>query len=150
MKKFKYRLEPLLRLREHLEKQRQKEHAVAILQVQRQEQHLAEIENARGATMDIQRRYSEVGIAAFRLQMTSRYLLKLKRDSLTGGELLKGLEREAEKRRLRLVEATKQKKIFEKLKERRQEAFYREANSSERKESDEIAGRSYTARARCR
>ena len=52
---------------------------------------------------------------------------------MTGEELLKGLEREAERRRLRLVDASKQRKIFEKLRERRREELWRSSSWRRRK-----------------
>lgn len=149
MKRFQYRLEPLLRIKSHQEKQRQKEHAAALMQVLRQKESLAAIENDRRATIDHQRSLSEGRVTAYRLQVATRYLLKLKRDTLTGEELLKGLERETERRRLRLVDATKEKKIFEKLKERQREKYLVEIETVEKKELDEIATRAYVGRHRC-
>jgi flagellar protein FliJ len=150
MKRFHYRLEPLLRIKSHHEKQRQKEHATALMQVLRQKEHLTEIEADRQTTIDHQRAISGGSVSAYRLQVATRYLLKLKRDTLTGEELLKGLERETERRRLRLLDATKEKKIFEKLKERQRDQFIAEFERAEMKELDEIATRAYVGRHRQR
>jgi flagellar export protein FliJ len=52
------------------------------------------------------------------------------------------------RRRVKLVEATKQKKIFEKLKERQQARYDGELNLTERKDLDEIAGNGFVFRKR--
>lgn len=148
MKRFTYRLEPLLRIKSHLEKQRQKEHAAVLMQALRQKEHLAQIESDRQTTIGHQRAIATGTVSAYRLQVATRYLLKLRRDTMSGEELLKGLERETDRRRLLLVDATKQKKIFEKLKERRREEFVAEFELTEKKELDEIATRAFVGRRR--
>lgn len=148
MKRFRYRLEPVLKMKAHVEKQRQKEHAVALQQVLIQQDKLASIAAERDHTIEAQRERLTGPLKPHQLLVASRYLVKLKRDNLTGTELLGALEREAEVRRSRLVEATKQKKIHEKLKERLQERFLKELDSHEKKELDEIAVNGYRFRRR--
>lgn len=143
MKKFRYRLEPVLKIRSHVEKQRQKEHATALQQVLVQKEKLAAIEGERNATADYHRGKLVGQLRTSELLAASRYLVKLKRDTITGSELLRGLEREAEIRRQRLVEATKQKKIHEKLKERKQKQFNEDIELQEKKQLDEIAVNSF-------
>lgn len=139
MKKFTYRLEPVLKIKSHLEKERQKEHAVALQQVMLQQEKLAGIEAERQQTFDCQREHLVGKIQPQQLLSASRYLVKLKRDTVTGSELLRGLEREAEVRRQRLIEATKQKKIYEKHKERKKTQLLQEIEDHEKKALDEIA-----------
>ena len=55
MKKFKYRLEPLLKVKSHLEKERQREHAQATREVLRQKEHLAGLQTDRELTANVQR-----------------------------------------------------------------------------------------------
>lgn len=148
MKKFRYRLEPLLKIKSHVERQRQKEHAAALNQVYRQQEVLEEIESRRQDTFRKQAEKLSGRVSTVRLQMATRYLSKLRRDTITGTELLRGLEEEAERRRVKLIDATKEKKIFEKLKERKHEKYQGEINLGERKELDEIAGNSHIFRRR--
>lgn len=148
MKKFRYRLEPVLKMKAHVEKQRQKEHAVALQQVSIQKEQLESIAAERQQTCELQRERMTGTLRPHQLLSASRYLVKLKRDTITGSELLRGLEREAEVRRMRLVEATKQKKIHEKLKEKLQQKFVTEIEDHEKKELDEIAVNGYSFRQR--
>lgn len=148
MKKFRYRLEPVLKMKAHVEKQRQKEHAVALQQVYLQQEKLESITAERRQTCELQRTRMTGTLRPHQLLSASRYLVKLKRDTITGSELLRGLEREAETRRVRLVEATKQKKIHEKLKEKLQQKFVAAFEDHEKKELDEIAVNGYCFRKR--
>ncbi len=139
MKKFRYRLEPILKIKSHTEKQRQKDHAAALQQVYRQKEHLAAIDNERSRTFDFQRTRLEGRIHTHQLLAASRYLVRLKRDTMSGSELLKGLEREAERKRQQLVQASRERKIYEKLRERQEAKFNQEVELHDRKTLDELA-----------
>ena len=139
MKKFKYRLEPILKIKSHAEKQRQKEHAATLQQVNRQKEQLSEIDAERENTFAFQRTRLQGPIQTQQLLAASRYLVRLKRDTMTGTELLRGLERESERKRKLLVQAAKERKIYEKLRERRQAKFNQEVESQDRKALDELA-----------
>ena len=139
MKKFKYRLEPILKIKSHAEKQRQKEHAAALQQVYRQKEQLSAIDTERDRTFAFQRIKLQGSIQTQQLLAASRYLVRLKRDTMTGTELLKGLERESERKRQLLVQAAKERKVYEKLRERRQAKFNQDVELQERKMLDELA-----------
>lgn len=139
MKKFRYRLEPILRIRSHAEKQRQKEHAAALQQVYRQKEHLSDIDKDKARTFEFQRTRLQGSIRTYQLLAASRYLVRLKRDTMTGTELLRGLERETERRRQLLVQASRERKIYEKLRERQEAKFNQEVEQHDRKALDELA-----------
>ena len=143
MKKFSYRLESLLKVKAHLEKERQREHAEAVQQAQDQEDKLRDIDDERLGAMDRQRERSTGTLSLAELLVCSRYLLKLKKDTLAGKELLGAYRREAEKRREALVAAARQRKMYEMHKEKKRAAFNEDQESQERKESDEIAVNGY-------
>jgi flagellar protein FliJ len=148
MKKFKYRLEPLLRVKAHIEKERQKEHAVAVHRVQTQQEYLAFLDATRESAIERQRQgQSEpVTVSAMQLLSYSRYYLKLKRDRIAGTELLRGLETEAEKKRQRLVEASRERKMHDKLKERQNAKFNQAVELILKKDNDEIAVNNFRRR----
>jgi len=139
MKKFSYRLEPLLRLREHEEKEKQKELALAQKKVLDQESEIQDIVDNRLSTQSEQRSYMKGRINTLLLTQYSRYYTRLKKEELKGYEILKIHKEDRQKRQNELIEATKKKKIYEKLKERRQEKYYAELKLLEQKEQDEIA-----------
>lgn len=139
MKKFRFRLQALLKVREHLERERQKEHGAAVRKVLKQQAELHSIDETRALTREQQCSRMVGNLSVAEMLVYSRYLIKLRRDQAVGGQLLHVLEREAEQKRLKLLEASKQKKIYEKLKERHHQRFNVEVARLERKDSDEAA-----------
>jgi flagellar export protein FliJ len=143
MKQFKYRLEALRKLKKHREREKQKHFAEALARVQRQKDDLADLAATRRSQLDSQRDRLAGRISVADMLVYSRYLLKLKRDQLTGEGLLGGFEQQAESRRGELVEASKERQIQDKLKQRQLERFNAEIRSLVNKETDEIAISSY-------
>jgi flagellar FliJ protein len=139
MKKFKFRLAPLLKVKSHIEKQRQKEHAASVNLVLQQRRYLESIHGECQSTVESQRSILSTPFSAARLLACSRYFLKLRKDTMTGSELLRGLEREAEKRRQALVAASRERQVYEKLEENQRTRYFKEMERSEQKETDEIA-----------
>jgi len=140
VKKFKYRLQALLKVKEHIERERQKEHASALHKVHRQNRELDQLDQSRDISLSSQRDHMKSRLCVAEMLVYSRYLARLKRERLAGAELLKLLEREAEKKRTDLVEASKERRILEKLKERQASKHHAEIERTLTKESDEIAG----------
>ena len=138
-KKFKFRLDPLLKLREHREKERQKDHSVAVGEVLRQKGCISSLDADRVSTLDHQRKRLSGRISTAEALVGSRYLMKLKRRRLAGVELLHALEKDAEQKRRKLVEAARDRKIFELLKEKRQLRHRQKIEKQDQKELDEVA-----------
>lgn len=143
MKKFKYRLETLLKVKEHIEKEKQKEHAVAVNKVNQQEKQLQNIDNAKTTTFEKQRSRMKSSIVVAEMLVCSRYLNKLKRENMAGKELLKALKKKSEEKREKLIEASRDKKIYEKLKEKQRDKYNEMIKMLETKDNDEIAIRNY-------
>ena len=140
MKRFEFRLEPVLRLRDQTEKTRQREFAQAVQEVRRCEgdiRHtLGEIEDSREGLRQAEMRE----IDPWQLVFHKRYLNHLEKQ-LHGlrGEL-QALARKAEAKRLELVKASKEKKSLEKLKGKQRGEYEYEAAREEQKMFDEIGG----------
>ncbi len=143
MKRFKYRLQALLKMKEHIEKEKQKELAASSKQVQSKEQELNTVEQSRSRTLDIQRNELEGSFSVAEMLVISRYLHKLKRDTVVGKELLRALKQEEERKRQKLVAATRERKKYEKLKEKQQQKHYEDIESILTKETDETAVNTY-------
>jgi len=139
MKKFRFRLDPILRLKEHEEKERQKAHAAALGQVTAQDEKLQLIQADRGGKQENLRNRLEGPLNIQNLTAYNRYFVKLNRDELTGREMLRAFKKNAEEKRQHLIEATRQRRKYEKLRERYRERHDRESNLLEQKEQDEIA-----------
>ena len=138
-KKFKFRLEPLLKIRQHREKERQREHSVAVQEVAKQKQQLQDIDHERLGTLEHQRQRLTGRLSIAEALVCSRYLVKLKRQRMAGTGLLHGMEREAEKKRQKLVEAARERKIYELLKEKQQLRHRQGLEKQDQKQLDEVA-----------
>ncbi|PKK84498.1 MAG: flagellar export protein FliJ [candidate division Zixibacteria bacterium HGW-Zixibacteria-1] len=139
MKKFRFRLERLLQLKAHIEKEKQKTLGRAAQKVIEKESELRGLDNTRRDIQSSQRHKLNGAVNIANLSVYSRYYVLLKKKEMGGKELLKAYLKDQEKRRLELVEATKEKKIYEKLKERKFDIYRREVGLATQKEQDEIA-----------
>jgi flagellar FliJ protein len=148
MKKFKYRLETLLKVKSQVEKEKQREHAAALRKVYEQKQHLYKIDRKHRDNLGRQRQALEEKISIVDMLIYTRYFLKLKRESVAGGELLRGLQRKSEEKRQALITASKERKIYEKLKEKQHKKFSDEIELAEKKELDEIGTNSFSFKRR--
>lgn len=139
MKKFKYRLQTLLKVKEQIEKDRQKEHALALQKVIDQKNELTKIGDLKEVTTENQRGRLKGSLSVAEMLVFGRYLMKLKLETMAGQELLTALQKGEQRNREKLQDASRQRKIQEKLKEKQRIKFNREIEALETKESDEIA-----------
>ena len=143
MKKFKYRLEALLKFRQHIEREKQRSLAEAQNQVHQQQGVIGRIEHGAEATLGRKRRHQTASFSSAELQVYGRYLYRLKREAVMAQELLAGLEKNRDEKRQDLMEAARERKIYEKLKERHRDRYRREAIRAATKETDEVGINSY-------
>jgi len=101
------------------------------------------MDTERLATMERQREQLVGRISMAEALVYSRYLLRLKRERVAGVELLQGMEREAEKRRHDLVEAAREREVYELLKEKQQTRHRKGIEKDDQKELDEVATNNY-------
>lgn len=138
MKKFKFKLDPLLRYRSFQEHQKKLEVAAARHDVMACDARIDEIIISAKKTVDTLDKAISDGIDAGRLELFKHYL--------SGLSILKENE---EKRRIQLItvltrkqreltEKTIAKKVVENLKSRRKEDYYREAQKIEQKTLDDM------------
>jgi len=139
MKKFQFRLERILQLKDHAEKEKQKIFGQALQKVVGQESDLTALDNDRRLIQGHQRDQLSGSINTTMMSSYSRYYLFLKKKELGGMELLRAYKKEQEEKRLELVEATREKKTYEKLKERKFSAHNKEQELNLQKEQDELA-----------
>ena len=143
MKKFKYRLEALLKMKEHFEKEKQKEHALSLQRVRTQENNLSELESEKNQNFMKHRTKLKGSLSVAEMLVYGRYMIKLKRNSFSGEQMLDALRKQEEGKRSELLEATKEKKIQEKLKEKQHEIYIDDLKLLENNENDEIAGNNF-------
>lgn len=138
MTRFKFSLEPLYEHRQREEEASQRENAEANLKLAAEERRLAELRNmymAGGHEMDV---LKEKGASGHELQMHHSYLEGLKRQIGAQEAQVAQCALAAEKKRLALVEASRNKKVIEIMKERSLSAHMVRENRREQKESDDL------------
>lgn len=146
MKKFKYRLEAILKVREHIEKEKQRDLAAATRKVNDQFGELKQIDQNRSGTLSTQSEKMRGRLSVAEMLVYGRYIMKLKRDTLAGREVLKVLRKDESQKRGELLEASQARRVYQKLKERQHDHFLKEASRSESKESDEVASTNHRRR----
>ena len=139
MKKFRFRLQPLLRLRKQQEDQ--KKRAVGamltqILDLQRQALELAEAIKAEGETLKQQ--YVQGNVDLNWVSHYRRYVTSVQRAIAERIQAATSIQEKLHQARRKLAEAAKQTKILEKLKEKQQKQYEREWQRKENRQLDEI------------
>lgn len=143
MKRFRFRFEKILDYRRHIEKQKQRELAMVQTLEKEQRQKIDDIVGKRNRFQLEEREYLTGNVQPSKLVGYSRYFLLLKHMEFTGRELLGEILKEVEKRRRELVEATKRKRIYEKLEDRHKNKYALEYNRLMQKETDDIGQKIY-------
>jgi flagellar protein FliJ len=147
MTAFKFRLETLLRLRVAERDQRRNDLAKALRaeeMLRAEDQALAQ---KQAATAEESRRLKLPGSADVdALLQTHRFELALTTQRRTLASQIVQVQAEAERRRLALVEADRQVRVLEKLRERQAAAHRREAERLDVKQFDELAAQAFVRR----
>lgn len=89
---------------------------------------------------------TEQRVDAGLLGISARYAERLKGEILEQMEYIKKIEAVVEDKRKKLLEATKERRVYEVLRERAEEAHRREANRRERIQLDEVGEQLYARR----
>jgi flagellar FliJ protein len=140
MARFIFKLEGVLRQREHVEQQRQRELAQVQTQAAQLEGELRALSSALAATTQDVVRNRLVGrldlpfLAAHR-----RYSAAMQRKGMALVQRLAVLQKQVDSARAALAEAAKQRKVIEKLRERQQERWAADQAQRETAQIDEIS-----------
>ena len=139
MARFVFQLEGVLQHRERIERERQRDHATVAAELRRMEQELRQLNDQIEQTASEVRQHHMTG----RLDMN--YLAAHRRYMLAMNRQLSVLNQKTEQQRQRvqaahqaLVEAAKQKKIIEKLRERRHRLWMDDRSRAEASALDEL------------
>lgn len=142
MKKFAFRLATLQRLRENLRDERRSQLADAYRAdeiLEEQEQRLAQEQNAMSAALRDGAGPGEIEVD--RLLADHRYSLLLMAQHRHLSQQRQAVAQEIERRRQLLIEADREVRVLEKLKEHQLQRHRDEENRQEIKQLDEVAQR---------
>jgi len=134
--KFDFRLDPVLGHRERIEHERAAEHARALAdQLAAQRMHDEIVEKRDVLRLRLVREHAEFD--AETLRATYTHLDYLDRALVASQQRVDARAAETERARLRLVDAAKDRKVLETLKERRREAFQLDVALADQRELDD-------------
>ena len=144
MKKFEFRLQRIMEVKEEIEKQKERDFAIAKRKALEEEYKLSEIKiQYENCWKDIENKTSQQTVDTSEIRQYYQYLQKLEGDIERQFICLQETNAEVEKRRDILIEATKERKILENLKGRKLASYQEELNRVEQNFFDEIAGNQY-------
>jgi len=135
--KKKFRLQKVLEVRELIEKNRQKDFAGAKQNLQIENEELEHLENKKDGFTQSMNTLKKAKVSQFRGNQA--YLETLKQAVADKHETIAVLEESVEAKRQHLLEAAKDRKALEKLKERKTDAAIHEENQIEQGFIDVIA-----------
>ena len=146
MKRFIFRFQRLLELKERIEDQCKAELGEAMTEFNRELDQLGKLERSFGAyrraALGLPDQRVDVGL----LDVNASYFLRLQREIGEQREHLEQMGSVVEDKRGKLLEAARQRRMYEILQERAEEEYQREAMRQERIQLDEIGEQLYVRR----
>jgi flagellar FliJ protein len=141
--RFVFKLQALLNWKKNLEELSQMRLADRLKYLQTQEEEIQNLRNQRSAYAQEMNERSLRGLKAGEYLTYQQYFEKSYKDLILKEEKKKHTIREIEMEREKLIAFTKQRKILEKLKEKKLERFRYQAEREEQIKNDERAIRRY-------
>ena len=137
MRRFRFRLEKFLDLRRWKEREREIALAKVLGEVLLLEKRIAEIAEAIAASLFGEfRRDNRIDVEA--MSRRELYAARLSQERKRKREALTVKQRELEEARARYLEASRERKVLDKLRERREAEYYERAIDEEFKEIDDM------------
>lgn len=147
MAKFVFSMQNLLDMKEKIEEQEKNNYSRANMRLQEAEEKLSLLQNRQ---RDAQNQLAEVMVSALdilKIRQKENDVEILKMYVLQQEVVVRQRGRELNEARERLNEAMKERKTFEKLREKALEEFVAEENRKEQKEVDELVSYRYGTKA---
>jgi flagellar protein FliJ len=138
VKRFQFRLQKLLQVKTYNKMQKQKELSQAERLRRMEEAHLAMLQEHLHNEIEALKTQKRDHVDVSRLTRSVHYQQRLLTNMATQERVIVDACRKEEIKRGRLIEATKEEKTFEKLKERQQYRYLVELDHLMQKENDEI------------
>lgn len=139
MKKFQFRLQKLLQIKAHRKMEKQKELAKAERVRRMEEAHLELLHSRMTQEIADLQMHKVEHVDCRRLTQSAYYQQRLIGNMATQRQVIANAKKLEADKRENLIEAAKEEKVFDKLKERQQERYWQEMETLQQKETDEIA-----------
>lgn len=142
MPKFTFRLQPVLNIRNQQEENLKNEMGKAIQKLEEEKQKLHSLEDKESQIVDEFNKKTKKTTVKSLLQFND-YIGFLKSDIMTQKENVNKAAVNVDKVREELIKAVKNRKIMDKLKEKKKEEYVQEEKKLEHKTNDEIVSYDY-------
>jgi len=140
MAQFKFKLAAVLRHREAIEKEKQRDYALTLARQKELEDQLKALDQQMQATNDDVRQNHLVGrLDVSFITAHRRFLLGMRRKAMDLAAALAKAQQETEAARVVMAEAAKKRMVLEKLREKQQERWRDETARKEMMALDEVA-----------
>ncbi|HEY4707084.1 MAG TPA: flagellar export protein FliJ [Thermodesulfobacteriota bacterium] len=143
MPKFTFKLEPLFEYRQRLEELSQKEFGEALSRLKSEEEKIGRLKELYMKSSSEIDALKESGAPGAEMDLYHSYVAGLKRHISEQERILSQVSAAVEKKRVELVEASKNKKVIELMKEKSLHQHNQRVNRQEQKESDERNSRDF-------
>lgn len=144
MSNFKYELQNVLNLREQQENIKQKEYAQALEVLKTEKAIKKQIDKSIYNNRQMLKHSVSDYIDPKIIKLQQNYQLRLEKEQVMAAKKVEKASVKTEEQRLELLEAMKNKKTLETLKEKRREEFIEEEKKEEQQIIDEIVSFAYT------
>ena len=140
---FKFRLQSYLNVKEKIEDQKKLDYGKALNKLEEEKREKVLLENEKSMNIHKFRESIEGGIKPLELQNYNNYIEYMKKRIAEQDIMIDIAQQNAEKCRVELVEAMKNRKMLETLKEKDREEYNKEQLLAEQKIVDEIVSYQY-------
>lgn len=139
MKKFNFRLQPVLKYREHLENVARQEYVEAYMAVQAAQEEIVQMEQEYQIQADDVEQKTRNGISAPLFRQYNEYLESIERDILLKRKEHEQLKRVMAVKQQALTKKSVEKKVIERLREKKRSEYVDEFQAEEQKRSDDVS-----------
>ncbi len=143
MRRFEFKLENVLQLKQHMEHQKQQELAVHLNRLHEAESVLLKLQNQQQTSYQHRDTLVATGIAQRDIMMLDNHQRFLKRRVEHQHQQITIVQQDVEKKQAELVDAVKEKEIYENHRRRKWDEYKQAVLAEEQLFLDEIAVRNY-------
>lgn len=138
MESFTFRLQPVLKLKQQLEKEQKEQFSRVISKLNELLAYKEELENSYQLWSQKYLGETSVGVSSHEAGQICRYLLRLRETMEQNESKIKTQSEEVEKQRTVLIEKIKERKLLETLRERQYKRFMEEEQRKQEKAVEEM------------
>lgn len=139
MKKFNFRLQPVLKYREYLENVARQEYVEAYMGVKAVEEQIAQMEQHYLDHAEMVEQKTLEGISSLLFKKYNEYLDSIEKDIVLKRKEHEQLQRVLAVKQQALTKKSVERKVIERLKEKKRGEYVEEFQAEEQKRSDDIS-----------